>query len=285
MPSNASPVRTDLPHFNTSTAQPFTAILDSRWEDWVCSDPIGVVRSYTDPLDQEIAGFIAASLSYGRVTSICQSVRKALDRFIPNPRDFVLNMPESASDFSGFSHRFHTPEAMCLLVLTLRRALHKYGSLKALFLKGWKETHISTEFALAAFVDELRALAPLADCCAGSEGYAFRHFLASPRDGSACKRLHLFLRWMVRTGPPDLGAWIEIPASALMTPVDVHVAAIARSQGWTRRKNPDALMSREITEVWKTVDPEDPIRFDFVLSHLGMEGMPELAGAVIPACK
>ena len=248
------------------------------------SDPIGVVRSYSDPLDQEIAGFIAASLSYGRVKGICQSVRKALDRFAPNPREFVIFTPETDYDFWGFTHRFHTPKAMCLLVLTLRRAIHKHGSLKYLFLKGWKNTDNSTESALSAFVDELRALAPLAECCAGSDEYAFRHFLASPRDGSACKRLHLFLRWMVRTGPPDLGAWPEIPASALMAPVDVHVASIARSQGWTRRKTPDARMSREITDVWKSVDPMDPTRFDFILSHLGMEGLPELAGLVIPSC-
>lgn len=245
---------------------------NAPWEDWVAKDPLWHVRRFADARDQEIAGIVAASLAYGRVGSILPSVGRVLTAMDDSPRRFVEEFhPErDAERFAGFAHRFHTPDAVTAMLFAMQGALERYGSLGALFLAGYDEDAADTSDALTHFVEGLRALTP--GDPADRALYGWRHFLASPADGSACKRLHLYLRWMVRSGTPDVGAWPEVSPAKLLVPVDVHVANAARRLGWTRRASADRRMAEEITAVLRRADPEDPTRFDFVLSHTGMEG-------------
>ncbi|HEY3266391.1 MAG TPA: TIGR02757 family protein [Armatimonadota bacterium] len=247
----------------------------ARWAAWAEADPLGLVRLYDDPRDQEIAGFIAAGLAYGRVASILASVSSILSLMPQGPRAFLetFRADRDAAVFERCIHRFHTAESVVAMLETLRIALERHSSLEAMFLSGHSPGAPDIGPALCNFVDGLRSITVEAYGPDWANGlYGWRHALASPADGSACKRLNLFLRWMVRTGPPDLGAWRGIHPRRLVIPVDVHVARIARRLGLTARASPDWRMAMEITAALRSIDPEDPIRFDFVISHIGMEG-------------
>lgn len=250
---------------------------NAPWEEWIHRDPISLVRAYDAPNDQEVAGFIAASLAYGRVSGILASVKRALAVMAPSPAVFVdaFNPASDGALFDGFAHRFHGPASMVAMVDALRVVRARHGSLGAAFMAHHAADAPNTAGALAGFVGELRDHTRAvhgAAWAARADLYGWRHTLASPDDGSACKRLHLFLRWMVRSGSPDVGAWKGVTPDRLLMPVDVHVARLARAIGLTHRASPCQRMAEEITDALRAVDPRDPVRFDFVLSHLGMDG-------------
>jgi uncharacterized protein (TIGR02757 family) len=252
-----------------------SAFRDAPWERWIAGDPVAFVRRFTDPRDQEIAGLVAAALAYGRIGSIMPSVNRVLAAMDWEPYRFVTECdPEcEAERFADCTHRFHTPRALIATLVAVGRAIRRHGSLCELFLAGYRESDADIRPALTRFVNELRMLT--ADGAGAwldeKDLYGWRHFLASPEDGSACKRLNLYLRWMVRSGTPDVGAWPGVSPAKLLIPVDVHVARIARALHWTSRASADMAMSLEITAVLRKLDPVDPVRFDFVISHLGMD--------------
>jgi uncharacterized protein (TIGR02757 family) len=248
-----------------------SAYATAPWDEWVCGDPLWHVLQHPDPRDREIVGLVAASLAYGRVASIMSSVERVLAAMDHRPYEFLMAFDaRDAERFSDCVHRFHTPVAIVATLTGARRVIQKHGSLKEAFLNGWSSRHPDTTAALASFVALLRENSgPLET----PELYGLRHFLACPNDGSACKRLNLYLRWMVRTGTPDTGAWPEVYPAALLMPVDVHVARIARRMRWTRLATPNLAMAREITASLRRADSRDPTRFDFVISHLGMDGL------------
>lgn len=180
-----------------------------------------------------------------------------LMRFVPN-RD--------GRAFHGWYHRFHRGADAAALVWTLRRALEQYGTLENLFLAGFDSLHDDIGPALGAFVARLRALHPLPIV----PGRHYRHLLSSPVDGSACKRMNLYLRWMVRRTPPDLGLWTDIPTSHLVIPLDVHVARISRLIGLAKRSTPDWRMATEVTGALRSIDRDDPVKFDYAICRLGI---------------
>jgi len=122
----------------------------------------------------------------------------------------------------------------------------------------------SADASLSRLVRRLRREFP--------DSHGLRFMLPDPLSGSACKRWRLFLRWMVRTGWPDLGLWKHYPAAELVIPLDTHVARISTYLGFTTRRTPDGRMAREITDFLRRMDPDDPLRFDFALAHLGILG-------------
>lgn len=225
-------------------------------------DPLEFVYNYSEQLDREVAGFIASSLAYGRVQQILSSVRTVLNRMGPAPSLFLLERSESdlREEFQPFKHRFTTGPILSALLIGLRRLIREYGSLESCFLRQYNPVHANALQALSEFVGKL-------DVAAGQK---MPMFLPSPSGGSACKRLNLFLRWMVRKDNVDPGVWSGISASRLVVPLDTHMHRIALSLGFTARKQADLRCAMEVTGSFASICPEDPVRYDFALTRLGM---------------
>jgi uncharacterized protein (TIGR02757 family) len=239
---------------------------------FVHPDPLELVYEYADPVDQEIVGLVSACLAYGRVAQILTSARRALAALVPSGSRGALSSPRAAllraSDadirrrYRGFAHRFTTGSQMASLLIAVRRAVAEHGTLEALFRAGAAQDDRTILPALARFVEKLRGFAGSADACAS--------LLSSPADGSACKRLNLYLRWMVRRDGVDPGPWISVSPSRLVVPLDTHMFRIARALGLTRRNQPDLKTALEITEGFSRFSPKDPVRYDFSLTRLGI---------------
>jgi len=233
---------------------------------YVHPDPLEFLYRYPDPRDQEIAGLVAACLAYGRVAQILASVGRALEVMGDpgSPRRFL----ESASElriarlYGGFVHRFTTGRELAALLVGVKRAIAAHGSLEALFALGMRARDRTVLPALSLFVERLRALAGGARACPS--------LLSSPADGSACKRLNLFLRWMARRDAVDPGPWRTVPRSKLVVPLDTHLFRIAGKLGLTSRGQPDLKTAIEITRGFAEIRPRDPVRYDFCLTRLGI---------------
>jgi uncharacterized protein (TIGR02757 family) len=242
----------------------------------ISPDPIEIVHEYADPGDQEAAALVAAALAYGNVRHILRSVRSALAALGPHPREAArkLTEREAIELLRDFRHRFNSGMDVARLVLAIGWALREHGSLESLFLEGYSPGDPHVGPALDAFASRLAATRlPAVDRRETRLGLVSRarFLLPRPRDGSACKRLNLFLRWMVR-GPDgvDLGLWRRVSRAQLVMPLDTHVWRICRQLGLTRRSSPDWRAALEITAVFREFAPQDPVRYDFAISRLGI---------------
>jgi uncharacterized protein (TIGR02757 family) len=217
--------------------------------------------NYEDVRDREIAGLISALLAYGRVAQILASVRKVLER-MERPREFVENhsVPQMGLFFEDFRHRFTTGRALVGLLAGVKRSLAEYGSLEGCFRAGIEPGHETVMPALEKMAAYLAV-----DC--GDPGC---WILPSPGLGGACKRLHLYLRWMVRSDAVDPGGWQGVSPSQLVIPVDTHIHRIGLALGLTKRKPADRRTALEITEAFRVIEPGDPVKYDFCLTRLGI---------------
>jgi uncharacterized protein (TIGR02757 family) len=213
-------------------------------------------------LDQEIVGLIASGLAYGRVAQILASVSRALAPLGGSPRAFLEGENERAIGrlYTGFKHRFTTGRELAALLVAVKRAAARHGSLEALFAAGLGRGDVTVLPALGGFVDALRRLAP----------HPCPSLLSSPSDGSACKRLNLYLRWMVRRDAVDPGPWRGVSRSKLVVPLDTHLFRIGRALGLTGRRQADLCTALEITRGFAEISPRDPVRYDFALTRLGI---------------
>ncbi len=234
--------------------------------EFVHPDPLEVLYDYPDLCDREIAGFVAACLAYGRVRSILNSVHTVLGR-MPSPARFLAEAtPESLREaFADFKHRFATGQDLAALLLGVKRLIARHGSLQAAFLAGLAAEHADVVPALIRFAAELREAAGGLDA----------HLLPCPTRGSACKRLNLFLRWMVRRDAVDPGGWDAVSPAKLLVPLDVHMHRICRGLGLTRRDSADLRTAIEVTNAFKAFAPHDTVRYDFALTRLGIRPGPE----------
>ncbi len=238
------------------------------------ADPVSFPRLCGRDDDREVAGFVAAALAYGRQAQILRSTEQVLAWLGPRPAREVLRLDLSRArrDLGSFSHRFNTGGDVALMLMILRRLLEKHGSLNAAFLEGYDESHQDIGLALTRFCRAALEHEPgLPECAKPEGGAGVRFFFPSPEDGSACKRLNLFLRWMIRKDDVDLGLWSGIPTSKLVVPLDTHVARASRELGLSRRKSPDWTMALEVTARLRRLDPEDPVRYDFALFNWGLQ--------------
>lgn len=231
--------------------------------EFVHPDPLELLYDYDDPRDQEIVGLLAACLAYGRVTQILASVRRVLGR-LDAPRSFLerAQAREITELFGGFRHRFTPGREISALLVGIKRAVETHGSLEALFTLGLGRNHDSILPALAAFVGRLRELAGGTGACSS--------LLSSPADGSACKRLNLYLRWMARRDAVDPGPWQTVSPALLVVPLDTHLFRIAGKMRLTSRRQPNLKTAVEVTRGFARVCPEDPVRYDFSLTRLGI---------------
>src|SRR5262245_41845731 len=238
-------------------------------------DPVSLPHRYSDPRDVEVAGLLAASLAYGRADLFLPKVTRLLEAMGPSPAAFVrgLDVAGAKALLSGFVYRFNVGADVAVLLLGMGRMLERRGSLETGFLAARGAAGGDLHAALGAFVRELRDLDIRAVERALGKTRGLDHLLPVPLGAGAAKRLHLFLRWMVR-GPDgvDLGVWKRVPASALLVPLDTHVARLAWRLGLVRRRTMGWAAAQDITANLRVIDPVDPVRYDFVLCHHGMSG-------------
>ncbi len=227
---------------------------------------------YHRPEDIELVGFIASCFAYGRVEGFAPQIDALLAVLGNEPHRFLLAFDprRDADRLRRFSYRFNTArDAVCLLWF-LRQTLERYGSLRAGYLAAYRARDEDTRPALTAFVSKFLQLDPRPVYGRGRLSPGMHHLLPSPARGGACKRLHLFLRWMVRQDHIDFGLWPELEPAKLIIPLDTHVAQVSRRLRLTRLKSPGLAMALEITENLKRFDPADPVKYDFALCRLGM---------------
>jgi len=230
---------------------------------FVDPDPLLFLYEYDHIRDREIAGMVASSLAYGRVAQIMRSVSAILGPMGKSPFEFLMNSTPAGlgKTYKTFRHRFTAGEEMAWMLYGIKRSIERCGSLQACFQEGLKEIDDHTILpALSRFVMKIKEAGPLSR----------NSLLPSPGKGSACKRLNLFMRWMVRKDQVDPGGWDGVPASMLIIPLDTHMCRIGRSLGLTSRKQADMLAALEITEAFRRISPDDPVRYDFALTRLGI---------------
>jgi uncharacterized protein (TIGR02757 family) len=223
-------------------------------------DPVKFLYRYDDSADREVAAVVAASLAYGRVEQIIKSVDEALGRLGNSPATTLRHMThrELFERFADFRHRVTGGVKFAAMLEGLCGVLAEHGSLAACFEAGRQPEDESLLDPLTRFV---YAIDPHRRC---------GHLLADPAGPSACKRLHLMLRWLVRQDAVDPGGWRCIQPGELLMPVDTHVLQWSRRLGLTRRKQPSRAAVLDITAAFRRIAPEDPLRYDFAIAHAGM---------------
>ncbi len=230
--------------------------------EYVRPDPLEFLYNYPSIRDREIVGLTASALAYGRVAMIKRSVGAVLEMMGPSPADYVATASSASlrRDFSEFKHRFATGEHLSAMLTGARNIIREQGSLHACFLQGCDSSDATVLPALTRFCEKLVRT--------GDPG----HLVPRPERGSACKRMHLFLRWMVRKDAVDPGGWENMDPSKLIVPLDVHMHRVCTFLGLTSRKAADLKTALEITAAFARWVPEDPVRFDFALTRFGIRG-------------
>ncbi len=224
-------------------------------------DPLEFLFKYKNTKDREIVALVASSLAYGRVNQILKSVSFVLEKLnLPAKYLKTHSEKEIKNTFIDFKHRFSTDKDIGDLLLAIKNTIETYGSLQKCFYKCYSENDINITPALTKFVDELTK----------HSGANKLQLLPSPKDGSACKRLNLFLRWMLRHDNIDPGGWTHIPTSKLLIPLDTHMYKIAKELRFTKRKSADLKTVIEITKGFSRFAPDDPVKFDFALTRAGI---------------
>jgi len=245
-------------------------------------DPLQLVRRYDEPRDAEVAGLLAAAFAYGRAEVVVANVGAVLAKMRPSPYAYLATFDrnEATRRFAGFSHRFHKTRELVALLERIANVIETHGSLGALFRECYDEADTDIGPSLARFVALLRSGGRPRPPAARQRGSATRadgrvrpsmeYLLTSPEDGSACKRMNLYLRWMVRRTSPDLGLWTFVDPAKLVMPVDTHIHRIATFLGLNDRKSADWKAARAITDRLAVFDASDPVRYDFALCRLGI---------------
>jgi uncharacterized protein (TIGR02757 family) len=231
-------------------------------------DPVGFVHRYTALEDREIVGLVAASIAFGNVTTIRGKLEDLLGRVTrvsPSPAAAADDPVALGAALASWKHRVFLGDDLARLMIGARRVQRAHGSLGARFRDDLaRETSLKS--ALASWCDAIRDAGDVRSTT--RRGPA--HLLPDPRGSSGCKRLVLFLRWMVRPADGvDLGLW-DVDPRVLVVPVDTHIHKLARNLGLTNRNDVSWTTTEEITRALARLDPEDPVKYDFSLCHLGM---------------
>lgn len=236
------------------------------------SDPLEYPRRYAEPEDRELMGFLAAGLAFGNVTAIRKSLERLVPLLGPRPVRFAgrTSLRELRSLLGGFRHRWiGGPDIACVLHWT-RSMRETSGSIGGFFREGYVEGD------MAASLSSFRARALELDHGGAYDsrelpaGARARYFFPSPSTG-ACKRTNMYLRWMARPDDGvDLGLWPFVRTRDLVIPLDTHIYRIGTRLRWTRRRTPGWNAALDITRKLLAFDPEDPVKYDFALSRMGI---------------
>jgi len=231
-------------------------------KELISPDPLEFLFHYDNIKDREIAGLIAACLAYGKVAQILKSVDAVLSRMGESPLTFIENhTPEDfAKIYGDFKHRFTTGGELANFLRGVKSVISNYGSLEACFYEGFDDSQETVHEALTVFAAKLMELSKTSK----------NSMLPDPSLGSACKRLHLFLRWMIRSDEVDPGGWKNSYSSKLIVPLDTHMYRFGRFYGFTSRNNAGLAAALEITAGFRELCPDDPVKYDFALTRFGI---------------
>ena len=234
--------------------------------DFIANDPVSVPHSFSKKQDIEISGFFAAILAWGQRKTIINKATELMALFGNAPHQFMLHHSEhDLKDLLHFKHRTFNTTDLLYFVAFFRDFYSRHQSLEFAFLGPPGTNNQDAYFRLARFYDTVFSL--------GFTPQRSRKHISTPARNSACKRINMYLRWMVRSdnNGVDFGIWQTIKPSELICPCDVHVDRVARSLGLISRPKPDWHTAVELTQNLSLYDPTDPVKYDFALFGLGIE--------------
>ena len=242
----------------------------SNRRELVHADPLAFVHRYSDAGNQELVGLIASCLAYGRVLQIRRSVEWILERMGKNPLEYLITTTEKEFEdtFRDFVHRFTTGSEMIGTLIGIRGVIDRYGSIENCMAAGMTGNRRSGRSGDSPV---LSGLCRLAEEINHPLGGGYNSLVPWPEKGSAVKRLNLYLRWMVRRDEVDPGVWKSISPVELIVPLDIHMFRISRLLGLTDRKQADMKTAREVTDGFRLISPDDPVKYDFALASLGIQ--------------
>jgi uncharacterized protein (TIGR02757 family) len=237
----------------------------------ISPDPLQFLHLFDDEMDIEVMGIIASVFAYGNVRQIINTLHKILIISENRPYRFVKDFHNKnlKSKIKNLKHRFYTEKDIIMFFSLLSDIYEEFGSLKNLFMKTYLPLDKNIKKSLSGFSYHFIARAE-DKSVNGKINPGVKFMFPAPEYGSACKRMNLFLRWMVRKDELDFGLWYEIPADKLIIPVDTHIARICKGLKLTKKKNVSWAMAEEITNNLKKFDPSDPVKYDFAICHIGM---------------
>ncbi|MFZ5948110.1 MAG: TIGR02757 family protein [Stygiobacter sp.] len=227
----------------------------------ISPDPIEFPHKYSNKRDIEISALISSLFAFGSIKQIMNVLQKIHLIIGSSPFDFVINYSSSKNYFEDIQHRFYKSIDIENLFSVLNLIYSEHNSLEFFF-----TNKNSMKESISIFSNQMFNI--FTQNYKISVGIKF--MFPDPEKGSACKRMNLFLRWMVRKDGIDFGLWKNISTSQLIIPVDTHIAKIARQLKLTNKKNVSWKMAEEITNNLKKYDSIDPVKFDFALCHIGM---------------
>jgi uncharacterized protein (TIGR02757 family) len=236
------------------------------------TDPIQIVRRFSRPDDREVVGFIAASLAFGRVASVLQSIERVLAVSGRDPAAYVKTFEprREAHAFRTIVHRWTGGPDLVALLWLMRQMMDCSGSLEQFFAAGDDPGSADVGPGIDSFSARALGLDLKAAYGRVPRRPGVAYFFPRSSAGSACKRMNLFLRWMVRHDALDLGVWNAVRPARLVVPLDTHVIRVGRCLGLTRYTSPGWRMASDITASLRRLDPDDPVKYDFSLCHIGM---------------
>ena len=251
-------------------AENLKAVLDKKVEeynrpDFIKDDPISIPHLFTRKEDIEISAFFASIFAWGNRRTIIQKSIELMKLMQMSPHAFVLNASEKElRDLEHFKHRTFNTTDVYYFIEFFKAHFSRSNSLESAFTNWMKKNDENTENALNGFYHYFFSLEHVPK-------RTLKH-IASPAKGSTCKRLNMFLRWMVRSDDRgvDFGIWKNISPAQLVCPIDVHVARVARRFGLLSRNQTDWLSALELTSYLKRLDGQDPVKYDFALFGLGV---------------
>jgi uncharacterized protein (TIGR02757 family) len=246
-------------------------------ERHLASDPVNFVHRYDDPRDREVAGLVASAFAYGNVKAVLPTVERALSFLGSRPAQALRSFDPRTGGrrLRGFYHRFNTSRDLAVFFWIMRRVLEDYGSIERAFVTGVSEGDVDTGKGLERFSTLLLGFGHEQFYPEGEleRRIGVRFLFPSPADGSACKRMNLYLRWMVRAADGiDCGVWTSLRPKMLVIPLDTHIARISGYIGLTDRTSPGWPMALDVTRSLRRLDRNDPLKYDFALCHLGIAG-------------
>ena len=232
-------------------------------------DPLQFIYNYPDKKDMEIIGLLSASLAYGRVEQIQNSLMKLFSIIGDSPYEFALDFnTNKRRKLDKFKHRFNTGKDIADLFELLRIIIREYGSVENYFLQSYNKNDENIIPALTGFCNSLIEIH--SSIHKKNSNKSLEYLLVSPSRKSACKRMNLFLRWMVRKDKVDAGIWKSIDKAKLIVPIDIHMSRLCKILGFYDSKTVSLKTAIQITNCFAQIEPSDPVKYDFALSRIGI---------------